>query len=85
MAAEIRKRAEGRADPLRQEAAGAIGAWLGRPHSPKGLRIGYLLLMASGVELLEGDEFVRQVDVIRRRVAGPQHGASDAKGYRPPA
>ena len=82
---EIRKRAEGRTDLLRQEAAGAIGAWLGRPHTPKGLRMGYLMLMAADVELLEGAEFVREVEVVRRRVAGPQHGASDAKGYRPPS
>ncbi len=82
--AEIRKRAKGRTDLLRQEAAGAIGAWLGRPHTPKGLRMGYLLLEAADVELLDGAEFVRDVEVIRRRVAGPQHGASDAKGYRPP-
>lgn len=82
--AEIRRRAEGRTDLLRQEAAGAIGAWVGRPHTPKGLRMGYLMLMAADVELLEGDEFVRQVEVVRRRVGGPGHGASDANDYRPP-
>lgn len=82
---EIRKRAECRSDLMRQEAAGAIGAWLARPHTPKGLRMGYLLLEAAAVELLAGGEFVREVEVVRRRVAGPQHGASDAKGYQAPA
>ena len=46
--------------------------------------MGYLMLMAADVELLEGAEFVRDVEVVRRRVVGPGHGASDAKGYRPP-
>ena len=81
----IKDRAANRSDLIRYEAARTLGAWLGDPGMPAELRRANLLLAAADPPYLDKPAFLAEIEVVRKRVAGPGPGASDSKGYRPPA